>query len=207
MNVTKGFTAIVITALGTILLLLVILIFQLSQSRPIELIYQTTPQLTPQATATPSNVVIDIEGAVNYPGVYTLPFGARIEDGVKAAGGFSQDAAPEKLAMSRTALLRDEQRITIPKKTENQAQPATTDSSVKQPSPETTQPKDPGAKTNINTASRQELIDLSGVGEKIADKIIQRREQKGSFSTVDTLVEEKILSQSALDKIKEQITV
>jgi len=62
-------------------------------------------------------------------------------------------------------------------------------------------------KININTASVAQLIELKGIGEKTALKIIEYREEKGEFKSVDALVDVKGIGSKTLDKIRDQLTV
>ena len=62
-------------------------------------------------------------------------------------------------------------------------------------------------KININTATVAELVELKGIGEKTALKIIEYREQHGAFATVDALAEVKGVGDKTLDKIRDQLTV
>ena len=59
---------------------------------------------------------------------------------------------------------------------------------------------------NPNTATVDELADeLVGVGPKLAEKIIQYREQNGNFETVDELMDVKGIGSSVIDKNRDQI--
>ena len=63
-------------------------------------------------------------------------------------------------------------------------------------------------KINLNTATREELIDyLPGVGEKVADRIISYRETQGGFETVEEIMKIKGIGQKFFDNIKDSITV
>src|SRR5262245_24329245 len=72
------------------------------------------------SAASPSaqfELIIDIEGAVARPGVYTLPIGSRVQDAIEAAGGFSSAADSDKIASSinRAAKLADGAKLFIPR--------------------------------------------------------------------------------------------
>jgi competence protein ComEA len=60
---------------------------------------------------------------------------------------------------------------------------------------------------NINTADRQVLMTLTGVGEKKADKIIEYREANGFFKTIDELMKVNGIGKSIFEGIKGQVTV
>lgn len=61
-------------------------------------------------------------------------------------------------------------------------------------------------KININTASLEELMTLTGIGESKALSIIEYREQT-PFSTIEDIKNVSGIGESAFDKIKENITV
>ena len=130
-------------------------------------------------------VWIDISGSVVSPGVYQLRADARIKDALVAAGGFSGDADREYVAreLNLAAKVTDGQKIFVPKKEVLGV--------VKD------------AKININTASADSLMNLSGIGESRAAEIIKGR----PYVKVDDLVTKKIISASVFEKIRDLITV
>src|SRR3989344_4596047 len=103
---------------------------------------------TSEATASSqAKIVVDIEGAVEKPGVYEMDFGARIDEALLVAGGGTSVARIKKRGM----------KIFIPDKTN---------------ATNTTYKSD---KININTASQGELEGLPGIGPVTAVKIISGR--------------------------------
>ncbi len=63
------------------------------------------------------------------------------------------------------------------------------------------------AKININTASVEQLVELPGVGEATASKIVAFREQNGGFKTIDDLLNVKGIGERKYEKMKSLITV
>ncbi|SEA10667.1 competence protein ComEA [Desulfuromusa kysingii] len=61
-------------------------------------------------------------------------------------------------------------------------------------------------KINLNTATIEQLMELKGVGEKTAQKIIEYRNNK-KFNTVDEVVNVNGVGEKTLEKIREQLTV
>lgn len=61
-------------------------------------------------------------------------------------------------------------------------------------------------KVNINTATKDELMTISGIGEAKANAIISYREEKGNFEKIDDIMNVSGIGQSLYDKIKENIT-
>lgn len=62
------------------------------------------------------------------------------------------------------------------------------------------------AKVNLNTASIEQLVQLQGIGEKTALKIIEYRNNK-KFATVDEVVNVKGVGEKTLEKLQDQLTV
>jgi competence ComEA-like helix-hairpin-helix protein len=61
-------------------------------------------------------------------------------------------------------------------------------------------------KLNINTATKQQLLDLPGVGEVTAKRILTYRAEIGKFSTVDELRAIKGMSKKKIENLKPLIT-
>lgn len=136
------------------------------------------------------SIQIDIEGAVENPGVYTLAVGSRVEDAIVAAGGMSGEADAEVFAktINRAAKVVDGGKLYIPKIGEKSTTLETSynDSLV-----------------NINSASESQLEALPGVGPVTAQKIIAGR----PYQTLDELVAKKALGQSLFEKVKSQLAL
>ena len=64
-----------------------------------------------------------------------------------------------------------------------------------------------GDKININTASKDKLCELNGVGVVTADRIIERREKVGPFKSVEEIIEVKGIGDKTFLKIKEFVVV
>lgn len=142
-------------------------------------------------------VVIDLRGEVNTPGVYELPAGARVQDAVEAGGGLTAEADLSTINLARR--LRDGEAVVIaalPRPGETPlAAPAVTASESGQ------------ARININTATAQELEALPGVGEVTAGRIVDFREENGSFRSVDDLIHVSGISTRTIDGLRDLATV
>jgi competence protein ComEA len=99
----------------------------------------------------------------------------------------------ERGALAQTSTTTAKPATTTAKPATTTTKPATT---TAKPGTSTTT-----AKTDLNSASKADLMKLTGVGDAIADKIIAGR----PFARKDELVQKKILSQGAYDKIKDEI--
>ena len=70
---------------------------------------------------------------------------------------------------------------------------------------EGTKPQD--GKVNLNTATKEELMTLSGIGESRADSIIAYREENGRFQNTEELMQIRGIKEGLYNKIKDNITV
>jgi len=142
-------------------------------------------------------IVVDVAGAVENPGVYRLASGSRINDALVAAGGLSVEADRDWVAknINLAAELKDGIKIYI----------NTTKSITSQM--QTAVAVDAGTKININTASLSDLDKLPGIGPVIGQRIIDYRQQKGSFVSPEDLLQVDGVSQKVFDKIKGLISV
>lgn len=139
-------------------------------------------------------VSVDVSGSVQKPGVYELPDGARIEDAVLAAGGFS-GANLEYISkhLNMAQKISDGTKVYIPSEGES-GQVVQGGALV---GANTT------AKININTSSQGELESLPGIGPVTASKIISDR----PYGVVEELLSKKIVSKSVFQKIKDSVVV
>ena len=64
-----------------------------------------------------------------------------------------------------------------------------------------------GEAVNINTATKEELVALPGIGSTLADRIISFRENEGEFGSVEDLQNVKGISKKKLEKLKPHVTV
>ena len=62
-------------------------------------------------------------------------------------------------------------------------------------------------KVNINSASKEELMTLSGIGASKAEMIIKYREENGGFKEITDLMKISGIKQNSFNKIKDKITV
>ena len=61
----------------------------------------TIVTVTPRPTALPASIIVDVRGAVNKPGVYTLPVGSRMQDVLTLAGDVTSGADTRPLNLAR----------------------------------------------------------------------------------------------------------
>jgi competence protein ComEA len=151
--------------------------------------------LRPVPTEQP--IVVHITGAVPRPGVYALPQGARVQDGISAAGGFLAEADKEQINLARP--LEDGEKLDVP---------YSEGFSPVIPTPMAAPVT--GEETNlidINTASSFELETLPGIGPTTAQMIIEYREENGPFLSIEDIINVSGIGPGTYERIKDLITV
>lgn len=139
-----------------------------------------------------STIFVYVCGAVAAEGVYKLPQGSRAFEAIAKAGGFRADAATSSI--NQAEILKDEMQLYIP--------------TVEEVMQETAQKEaEDEGKVNLNTASREELMTLPGVGESKADSILKYREENGGFQTIEDIMQISGIKEGLFSKIKDYITV
>jgi competence protein ComEA len=149
---------------------------------------------------TPIPLVINIDGEVAHPGVYTLSVHSRVHDAIEAAGGFSDAANPGSVNLA--ALLKDGDHIYIPAQISPGEINGELGSSVLGLAP------DGGiiSLVNINQAGMEELISLPGIGPVTAEKIILYR-QDHLFTRIEEIQKVDGIGPATFDQIKIYLTV
>jgi competence protein ComEA len=145
--------------------------------------------------ATGARVVVHVAGAVRRPGVYRLRSGARVHDAVQRAGGATRRA--DLGGLNLAAKLEDGRQVLVPERA-----PAGTATPAG-----STAPAAPGQPVNINTATLEQLDALSGIGPATAQKILDYREEKGGFATVEELGEVPGIGEKRLASLREEVTL
>ena len=144
------------------------------------------------------NICVYVCGHVQTPGVYTLPEGSRIYDAFALAGGFTDSAATEYWNQAR--VLSDGEMIYVPSKEE------VNDRLWENTTTEKTD-SDKSNKININTATKEELMTLPGIGESKALAILAYRQEKGGFSTLEELKKVEGIKEAVFSKVKDLIEI
>ena len=144
----------------------------------------------------PAGLTVYVCGAVEAPGVYHLPEGARVYEAIALAGGLRENADPE--AQNQAEILTDGQMLKIWTKQE-----------VRQALENAGQNQATGASglININTASKDALMTLPGIGEAKADAIVAWRQEHGAFSEKEEIMQISGIKESVFQKIGDKICV
>lgn len=145
-------------------------------------------------------IYVQVNGAVNNPGVYKIEKEMRIFEVIELAGGVTVDGATEAVNMARPVM--DEMVIYVPTK-EEVIQGFSEETETVFEDYELNDKK----LININTAQIDELMTLSGIGEAKAKQIIEYRKENGGFKDISEIMNISGIKQSAFEKIKDYITV
>ena len=163
-----------------------------------------------QSTDDSQEVYVHVCGQVACPGVYLLPAGSRLYEAIEAAGGLSENAAGELL--NQAAQIEDGQQIYVPSREEAaQLQAGQSVSNMGEAGRNVSAPGMSGTsddgKIDLNRATREQLMTLSGIGEAKADSIIAYREVHGGFRQIEELMEVDGIKEGVFNKVKDQIKV
>lgn len=146
-------------------------------------------------------------GQVENPGVYALPEGSRVVDAIASAGGMTADAADTYL--NQAAVLEDGMKIYVPSAEEAKAASASGGEALGGAAfgGDGSSPSGSEKKVNLNTADKEELMTLNGIGESKAESILAYRKEQGAFKRIDEVKNVSGIGDGIFNKIKENITI
>ncbi len=147
---------------------------------------------------TPAGLVVYVSGAVQHSGVYTMPYGSRVQDALLRAGGASKEAYLGSLNLA--APIRDGQHIFVPIVYDTPT--PTRDKTAATLTPTPTQ----SPFININYADQQELESLPGIGSVLAKRIIAYRTRYGFFHSLQDLLKVYGIKPQTLQLIEPYVT-
>lgn len=163
----------------------------------------TTPEPEIQSNLEPEQIMIDVKGAVKYPGVYTLSENQRIIDAIEAAGGYHEEANP--VLINHAQKLQDEMVIYIPKIGEDASEAL--EQLVQISSANAPNSSNSTGKINLNKATESDLTQLPGIGPSKANAIIQHRTEHGNFKTSEDLKQVTGIGDKTFEQLKDLIDV
>lgn len=143
---------------------------------------------------------VHVCGEVENPGVYELKEGQRVFEAIAAAGGFGEQAARDYLNLAEAVW--DGMKLEVP----NREQVPDTERTAQIKGQGMEQGSKP-SKVNLNTATREELMTLRGIGEAKAEDIIRYREEQGGFGCIEDVMKISGIKEAAFQKIKDDISV
>ena len=166
----------------------------------------TTPIITDNMqTQTQDNqedttITVYVSGEVNSPGLVELPSDSRIADAIKACGDFTPLADKAKINLAQK--LTDGMQIQVSSKTPvNNSNKQVNDTNSNIPSNNNSSSN----LININTATKEDLDTLPGIGPATAQKIIDYRQEHGNFSSIEDIKNVKGIGEAKFSKMQDKI--
>jgi len=150
---------------------------------------------TEDEASTDERMLVDIKGEINTPGVYELNSGSRVNDVIKMADGFTDDA--DETSINLAQKVHDEMIIIVPIENEE------SDETLHQ----TTSLTEQNEKVKINYATQEEIETLPGIGPSKAQTIIKYREENGLFQTMEDLLDISGIGEKTLENMKDNIQI
>jgi len=172
--------------IGSLILLLSVFIVARGNSQPNEAM-----QVVPITISEPE-IFVDVTGAVNKPGVYTLTGKSRVIDAIKAAGDSAPGADLSTINLAR--VLNDGEQIYV-------------DSTVVNSNGVRVSKAVRSGPININRATARQLDALDGVGPVIAQRIVDYRKINGSFLTIEDLQKVSGIGAAKFAQIKAKVRI
>lgn len=130
----------------------------------------------------PDTLEAEIKGQVEEPGIYTLKYGATIKDLIEETGG--ETAAADLSALNLMEEIRPQEVIVVGKLTASGE----------------------SEKISLNTAGKEELMKLPGIGEAMAQRILDYRTAH-RFTSIEQLMEVSGIGEKKYEKLKEFIAL
>ena len=163
---------------------------------------------------------VDIKGQINNPGIYTLDSNSRIIDVIEKAGGLTEHADTSVINLSKKIndemviiiysydevkefeKTKEKEEIIQSKCRENEIYSIKNEACIS--NVEEVEPTN--NKISLNTATKEELMTLPGIGESKANEIINYRNKNGEFKSIEDIKNISGIGDSIFAQIKENIT-
>jgi len=180
-------------------------------------------------TETTETIMVHMCGAVADPGVYELEKESRIVDGVRCAGGFTEEADEDAINLSK--VLVDQVRVYIPTRAETESYAAAYEltgtygdlsgsvagasagglygaagSELSDVEGDERSGEGSGL-ININTANIEKLEQIPGIGVSKAKSIVDYREKNGAFKSIEDIKKVSGIGDATFENMKDMITV
>ncbi|MCP1494052.1 competence protein ComEA [Peribacillus frigoritolerans] len=156
-----------------------------------------------ESAAEPEIIKVDVKGAVKSPGIFTAQAGDRVIDLISSAGSFTEKADTDKVNFAQ--IIEDQMVIYVPEigeedkgNLENIQVGTSGDAVTKGTS---------GGLVNLNTATKEDLQTLTGIGPSKADAILEYRETVGKFKEVDELKQVTGIGDKTFERLRDSISV
>jgi competence protein ComEA len=135
------------------------------------------PAASARAPAAGPELLVQVAGEVERPGVYRVAAGARVNDAVAHAGGLTRRADPA--GVNLVARVQDGQQVVVPRRgAAAAAAGGATGSTAAVPA---------AGPVSLSSATVAQLDTLDGIGPTLAQRIVEYRQSHGGFSSIDQL--------------------
>ena len=154
--------------------------------------HESPPITIVPITIAEPEIFVDVTGAVNNPGVYTLTGKSRVIDAIKAAGDSAPGADLSTINLAR--VLTDGEQIYVDSTVVNSAGVRVSKTARAGP-------------ININRATAHQLDALDGIGPVIAQRIVDYRKINGSFLSIEDLQKVSGIGAAKFAQIKAKVRI
>ena len=127
-----------------------------------------------------ADISVELKGEVSQPGVYTVKAFSTVKELLDEVE-LSEDA--DLSGINLTGILRDHDVLVIPALTEE------------------------GVLVSINSGTAEQLMTVPGIGPVMAGRIIEWRQNEGSFQSIDDLIKVKGIGAKTLEKIRPYVSL
>ncbi len=185
---------ILLFGLGTIVLIIILfsyIWYRIEESKT------TLIEIKKDSYIVTNGILVDISGAVEKPGVYTLTADERVKDVLIKAGGLrpEADAGWINRSLNLAATLTDGSKLYIPFDGESSSAPKV----------DHNQSQD--CIVNLNSANLTQLDSLPGIGQATAQKILDHRTEHGNFSQIEDITKVPGIGDKLYSGIKDLICI
>lgn len=146
-----------------------------------------------------TTITVYVSGEVNSPGLVELPIDSRIADAIKACGDFTPLADKAKINLAQK--LTDGMQIQVSSK----APVINSNEQVNDTNSNSPNNNSSSNLININTATKEDLDTLPGIGPATAQKIIDYRQEHGNFSSIEDIKNVKGIGEAKFSKMQDKI--
>ena len=189
--------------ISVIILVIAYTFFKNEKGEEIENIITFEEQVEVPVVQEKSKIKVYVAGEIKKPGVIELEEGERIEDAIMKAGGVTENANLEMVNLAYK--LEDGQKLYIPNINDANEEYLSTENGEK--IIEETKVNSTNSVINVNKADIEMLCNLPGVGEALAQRIIEYREQNGFFKSAEDLKNVSGIGDKKFESLKEYVVV